>query len=377
VGLRAFLEIISQEPPALMRTCAWEKHIDGELLRVLREQKLLLSGPRAQWYENCPGASLACPARIIPTVGLRPKPYQAVPPEGHRCCRPKYLSEEEVATLEFNLPAFIAFVRDQLDITGTPRLDSSLLSDGVILSIGHKTEAGAERTVFYAPSLSNWAVVERLRTMRIAGPPSIVLVPARAGQVMPDLELEFSGHDRMKLRLLEDLFVWNGTGMEHRVDHAPAGDRVAGDAIAEALTDQGLVASDEASLRRLHADRSAYAFFLDAHRTVEGRCSAMRLPHHSADSRLVQFTQREAAVLLELVESKAPRRAAQLKALQDCRRAHPDKFVERVRRAVDATAGSRSGWTLFKTQVTMAGVKTYHFDPPPGLRYAVIRPVSQ
>jgi hypothetical protein len=278
---------------------------------------------------------------------------------------PKYLSQREVQTLAFSVETFVRLVRDVLSIHGPMRLDSSLLSDGVILSIGQKPVGAAQRAVYYAPSISNWAVVERLRLMKLVGPSALVLVPARGEGIPPDFELEFGGPDRLQVQFLEDALRWTGSGIEAvPIESTP----LASPAFARALTHEGTAELDEDGYRALVAVRDDYAFFLDMVQMTRQRHPALGL----AKKREVSLSPRAAAVLLEIMESKDGKEASRFAALSDYRRQDPAKFVEKVRSEVDVTTGARNAWTLFKTKKSLHGPKRFVFEPPAGLKYAVI-----
>jgi len=361
----AFLETIGQEAPLAMRTVVWERSIDRAVIHFLRDRGILQPGPRAEWNEDCPRVNTACPARIIPTIGAKPKPFQAVPPEHHRCCLPTYLSEQEVATLEFDVGAFITLVRDTLALTGAPKLDASLLSDGALYPIGQQRG----RTVLYAPSLSNWAVVDRMRLMRERGPRALVLTPARSDFAMPDVEYEFGSGERLELRFLQDLLSWDED--THRVVAAKAAFTGEGKAAyARALTYQGLVDLDEAGYRTFLESRNEYHFFLDMVSTIKGKHPVLGL----GTDREGLCTPLEAAILAELVEAKEPKEAASLDAFGTTTRSAPEKIVEKARRIVDVTGGARNDWTLFKTHRPLRGRRCYHFAPPAEIRFAVLVP---
>jgi hypothetical protein len=270
-----------------------------------------------------------------------------------------------VATLEFDVGAFIALVGDTLALTGAPKLDASLLSDGALYPIGQQRD----RTVLYAPSLSNWAVVDRMRLMRERGPRALVLTPARSDFAMPDVEYEFGSGERLELRFLEDLLTWDED--THCVVAAKTDfttERKA--AYARALTAQGVVQLDEAGYKAFLESRHEYQFFIDMVSTIKGKHPVLGL----GTERERLCTPLEAAILTELVEAKEPKEAASLAAFGPTSRSAPEKIVENARRLVDVTGGARNDWTLFKTRRPLRGRTSYHFAPPAELRYAVLVP---
>lgn len=362
--LRTFLETIGQEVPLAMRTSVWQRSIDPAVLHYMRERGVLQSGPIAEWYDECPRVGPACPARIIPTIRAKPKPFQAVPPENHRCCLPVYLSEQDVATLQFDLAAFVALVRTQLAMRGAPKLDASVISDGALYPVGQQRD----RAVLYAPSLSNWAVVDRLRLMREKGPRTLVLTPTRSDFAMPDVEYEFGSGERLELGFLEDLLAWDEDAHRIVVVQAPI-TAESKTVYARALTDQGVVELDEAGYRALVQAREQYDFFLDMVSMVGNKHLALGL-RKRRESHLTPF---DASILAELVEAKGPREAWSLAAFGGEVVSAPHKTVERVRRLVDVTRGARNNWTMFKTR-RGPGPKAYHFEPSADIRYAVLLP---
>jgi hypothetical protein len=363
--LRAFLETIGQEVPLVMRTSVWQRSIDPAVLRFMRERGILQRGPIAEWYDECPRVGPACPARIIPTVRAKPTPFQAVPPDNHRCCLPVYLSEQEVATLQFDLAAFVALVRTQLGLRGAPKLDTSVISDGALYAIGQQRD----RAVLYAPSFSNWAVVDRLRLMRERGPRAFVLTPTRSDFAMPDVEYEFGCGERLELGFLEDLLTWDDE--THRIVVVQATITAESkDVHARALTDRGVLELDEAGYRALVQAREEYHFFLDMVSMVGSKHPALGL----GDPREAHLTPFDASILAELVEAKRPREARSLAAFGGEVVSAAHKTVERVRRLVDVTRSARNDWAMFKTRKGLGGIRSYHFDPAADIRYAVLLP---
>lgn len=77
----------------------------------------------------------------------------------------------------------------------------------------------------------------------------------------------------------------------------------------------------------------------------------------------------QAAVLIELGRAGRPMRADELRSIDV---EHPDKLIERARSEVDIEVGWRS-WRAFKTLPGESRRdKRYHFDPPPGFRFAFL-----
>jgi hypothetical protein len=85
------------------------------------------------------------------------------------------------------------------------------------------------------------------------------------------------------------------------------------------------------------------------------------------------LTPMQAAALIELIERGTALRPKELRSVDVFR---ADKLIEKARLAVDVNL-SRCAWRAFHTlRGSDREAKRYQFQPPPGFRFAVIRPIG-
>jgi hypothetical protein len=98
-----------------------------------------------------------------------------------------------------------------------------------------------------------------------------------------------------------------------------------------------------------------------AHRRLDGEFAETTL------------TPMQAAALIELIE---PGTALRPKELHSVGVVHADKLIEKARQAVDVNL-SRRAWRAFHTlRGSEPEAKRFQFRPPPGFRFAVVRPIG-
>jgi hypothetical protein len=116
-----------------------------------------------------------------------------------------------------------------------------------------------------------------------------------------------------------------------------------------------------------------YDLYIDLAKTaVSGRYVARRKDQDGV-SREASLSKNEAFALAELVEGGRAVRPKQLKSIGTMQ--NPDKVIETARSRVDVNLG-RYDWRAFKTLPgETAKAKAFHFNPPDGFRYALIRPL--
>jgi hypothetical protein len=134
------------------------------------------------------------------------------------------------------------------------------------------------------------------------------------------------------------------------------------------LTHEGAKSIDEGQYRDIvaAAHDGGFDLFIDAVTGAHGY-----RPAGDNDFKLGKkaLSPQQASYLTELVEEKRPVSPYKLKMLDKIK--HPRKLLLAARRLVE-TDGSNSNWRVFRS-VQQDGVTTYHFSPPPGFTYAVIR----
>lgn len=374
--MRRFLELLHRGACPTELTSRFPDLIGREAFDALVAAGILQRGDPADWYP-CPGGGDACPRRVVDNPGDPERPFVAIPGGDGVCCQAVPLRAEQLEQHTTSTPDLVRALRSLLGIEGDHDLDEELFP--CTIRIGREASSGREVLLSTWPSSPGFGAFLRSRKGHRRG--ALVLAPARTRWLPSSIEAQHGPGERIELAFLEDLIevcdgrlerVAAGSGATLvREPQAAYGAEPA--AFCLLIGDEGRRPISDGEYREVVAEIEAFDLFVDTMAKVErGRYRASkRLEDGTHEAGTLSFEQAHAIV--ELVERRRPMRAAELQALSSY--GSPHKQVEAARRVVDVRLGRYQWRSIQLLREDDRQANRYVFNPPDGLRFAVLRPL--
>lgn len=332
---------------------------------------VLTPGARSTRYP-CPRGGSACPREIIDNPGDGAFPFVAVPPGAEVCCPSVRLTAEDLVTWQTSRRALVTRLGELFSVRGPANLRDEVFP--CAHRLGRAAWRRLDREVLLCTDLNGAAPLAFLLARQASQQPTLVLAHARTRYTSPDVDTHFVTGP-VSVVFLEDELALDGDRLVRR---QPNG--VAEPTATYRTSDYCLLVDpdgarriDEATYREVVASAEGHDLFLDLLSTVAaGRYRACRRDEDGfhEDS----LTHQQAWAYAELMERRQPLRAGELEVLNSY--GSPDKQVEAARRVLDIKV-SRYEWRSTKLlRGDDRRAKRYLFQPPEGLRWALLKPLE-
>ena len=377
--MRALMRLIQRGPDLTMHARQLSKEIGDGTFDVLMKNGVLERDDPADWYP-CPGPEGdGCPMRVIENPGHPTHSHIAVCGCSPSQCQDVHLNEEDLEQVTISFAGYVRTLRALFKVDGDFDLKNEAFPG--VRSLGESAWGGVRREAFLATDPSGQSFPSFLALRRKeprAG--SLVLAPSRRWMKYRALDQQ-GPSDPVKIVILEDtLAISNG----EIVINAPAAQANSIKELSSqyrsppapfcTLIDQdGERTLTEPECRALQARAADFDLFIDLMTPVDaGRYRAGR---RDAEGFFEEkpLTANQAAVLVELISKRKPLRADELKSVD---LVQPAKRLEEARKLIDINL-SRYNWRSIKTlRGDTPEAKRFFFDPPEGLRFAVLGPLG-
>ena len=342
-----------------------------EMVAGLIDAGLLTRGARATRYP-CPRGGSSCPREVVENPGDDAFPFVAIPPGAEVCCPSVRLTAEELVTWQTSRRALVTKLSELYAVRGPANLRDEVFP--CAHRLGRAAWRGLDREVLLCTDLNGAAPLAFLLARQARQQPTLVLAHARTRYTPPDVDTHFAAGP-VSVVFLEDELRLDGDRLVRAqpmgVAEPVATYRTA--AYCLLVDAEGARRIDEATYRNLVADAEDHDLFLDLLSTVAaGRYRACR--RDDGGFHEDSLTHQQAWAYAELMERRQPLRAGELEVLNSY--GSPDKQVEAARRVLDVKV-SRYEWRATKLlRGDDRRAKRYLFQPPGGLRWALLKPLE-
>ncbi|MBI2392801.1 MAG: hypothetical protein HYV09_24665 [Deltaproteobacteria bacterium] len=255
-----------------------------------------------------------------------------------------------------------ALLREALGVEPTDPPSEEIASE--VFVVGEAPRGGAIADVLLALDPSGDGLREVLAALEPAEHPVVLIALSYGSEVLAGTPLPRC----IELHLLEETLVESATGVRASdswrvAPTAPAVDP----AVAVCITERGAEAIDAIAYEAIVARAGELDLFIDY--AAPAPAGGYRVVSRRG-AREARLTPSEAAALVELVERRAFVRPRDLVSLGSI--TAQTKCVTNARAKAD-----EEPWLFFVTQPGTAKADlAYRFQPAPGLRYAVLKPVG-
>ena len=350
---------------------ALDEHFGAELVDGLMATDILVPGPIATHYW-CPRYGEECPRVVVESVGDPDFPYMAAPPGTEPCCGILRLTAEDVATWVTSRKRFIDILTELFNIRGSANLCDEVFPHAHRL--GRAVWRGLDREVVLCTDLDGAAPAAYLSLFRAQGRSMLVLAHAHTRYTSPEVISHF-GSGEVVVVFLDDELEFVGGQVRRRASDTALAAPVQGPAFCLLVGPGGERPIDKATYRRI-VDGAAEELdlFLDLATTSEGSrhpTGRRNKGKYITDS----LPARAGAAFAELVRSQKPLRLRGFLSLAGVSK--PIDFIEEARRKLDVNR-KRCEWRSVKLlRGEEPAANRYAFQPPEGLRWALLLPLGE
>lgn len=339
----------------------FESVVGATAWSVLRAERVLVDLPPPATYPCGGWEGDGCPREVLhePSTHHPTQPYVAVCGNDVPECASLRLGASDLLQVGVSLPALARLLADRYGVRHpAPR---ALADFPGIQELGHGADgrflAFCARPGFRSARLF-------LRTTRDR---ATLLVPSRSSLSHELLERHRLG-ERVELRVLEDeLVVRDG-----RITRTRAWDEASTTATRLLVDRDGERPLDEADYATLCARLDQLDLFVDLTAPLDGDHVRARTRELDGTFRESAITRVQAEALLELASHPGPVRPGRLRTLVDAGIQAKERYVERIRSAVDVKLGRRRWKFINAVSGDVSDAKAFSFSRAPDLQYAFI-----
>ncbi len=374
--MRKFLQLVQESQRPALHAPHFAERVGEDVLGALLAAGVL-EPIEPTWFPCGGPMGPGCPRRVVANPGDANHPHVAVCGQDFPACETVSLTASDVRRYTTTRSRFARVLRDLLTLEGEADLHSLAFPDTVQLGLLRRGHRAAEVFLCLRPATAGFPMF--LAALQLRRRSSVVLVPTARG-VPVDVAFRHSAGQKVELVFLEDVVVLRDgqLAVEWRDDTPPEStDRCAAEVpLCVALTNQGAQRLTRVEYEELRSRAETFDLFVDTLLAGEGgRYLASR--REGAEVVREGLSAHEAAALIELVEARAPLRPAQIASFRQASIGHPEKVIEALRRKVDTRIGRFEWRSLHTLRGDTPDAKLYHFAPPAGLRFVLLRPLAE